>query len=152
MKIEEVSKISKNGKEFYKLKIDGKTFTAFDSSEGFKQLENGDVSSGDSCKVEFTEKEGEYAGKPVTYRNIVKFDAVEAGEPIKSSSSQASSVGSKPDWDAKDRRIVRMASISRAIEFYAMNRENIANEVISDESVLGMAKKFEEWVYRSEEK
>lgn len=148
MYIEEVSKVNKNGKDFYKLKIDGKSFTAFDSSEGFVQLENGDVKAGCNAKVEFSEKQGEYKGKPVTYRNIVKFEDVKKGEekPVNNVNNNKG-----VDWDAKDRRIVRMSCLTRAIEFFELNKERMKDDfpgVINEQAVINIARKFEtEYVY-----
>lgn len=157
MYIEEISKVNKNGKDFYKLKIDGKSFTVFDSSEGFTQLENKEVESGCDAKVEFSEKEGSFQGKPVVYRNIIKFENVKKGE----SKSVNNSVNSNSvDWDAKDRRIVRMSCLTRAIEFFELNKEqinkNLGNTegltIVSEESVINVAKKFEtEYVYGDKE-
>jgi hypothetical protein len=151
MNLEEVSKIEKNGKTFYKLKIDGKNFTAFDSCKGFEQLESGEVKAGDNAKVEFSEKKSEFKGQPVTYRNIISFDNIEKGEPKKIVDNSMS----KADWADKDRRITRMSCLARAIEFFELNKERMKEEfpgVISEETVINIAKKFEEqYVYGGKE-
>lgn len=147
MKIEEVSKISKNGKTYYKLKIDGHNFTAFDSCDGFAQLEKEEVKAGYEAEVEYTETQGSYQGKPVTYKNIVKFNNVKVGEPTQNNGCSSSM--KKEDWEAKDRRIVRMSCLSRAIEFFTMNYDSVAGGGVSEESVISLARKFEEqYIYK----
>jgi len=151
MKIEEVAKIEKNGKKYYKLKIDGRNFTAFDSVEGFAQLEKGEVKAGYEAKVEYTETDGTWQGQPVKYKNIVKFSEIKEGvaEPNSSSFKKDKEV----DWDGKERRMVKMNALRHATRFFEINAEHFKKEevgLISEQAVINIAKKFEEWIYSTE--
>lgn len=143
MKIEESSKIEKNGKTYYKLKIDGKAFTAFDSSEAFGQLERGEVKAGYEAKVLYNESPGSFQGRSITYRNINVFEDIKEGEVSNNSGSM-----SKEEWLEKDVRIVRQSCLSRAIEFFEMNKERLDIEgLVNGQAVINQAKQFEEYVW-----
>jgi len=148
MKIEEVAKIEKNNKVYYKLKIDGRNFTTFDSVEGFKQLEDGLVKAGYEAQVEYTETDGTFQGKPVKYKNVVKFSEIKEGVaepkaiPVKDDK--------EVDWDAKERRKLRVDCLDRAIDLCAVNSDKSEN-LVTIEAVVKIAKKFEtEYVYGDE--
>jgi len=145
MKVEEISKVSKNDKTFYKLKIDGKSFTEFDSGEGFSQLEKEEVKSGYSAEVEFTETAGTFQNKAITYRNIVKFNKIVVSE---SSDKVVDNSMSKEDWANKDRRIVKQSCLSRAIELCELNKKEVVNDLITPDMVIKIAREFEtKYVY-----
>jgi len=150
VKIEEIEYVEKNDKKYYKLKIDGKSFTAFDGALGFFQLKDGKILVGYDAKVVYTEKSSTYNNKPVTYRNIDGFEEIKEGK------AEVTNTGddkmTKNDWANKDRRITRMSCLARAIEFFELNKEGIANEVISEESVISLARKFEtQYIYGESE-
>ena len=146
MKVEEISKIEKNGKIFYKLKIDNKAFTAFDSSDAFKQLDEGKIKVGFDTKVNFTETPGTYQGKPITYRNINFFEDIKEGVPMVDNGSKSNM--SKEEWLEKDVRIVRMSCLTRAIEYFELNKERMGEVVgvIPSQTIVNQAKFFEEYV------
>ena len=148
MNVEEISKIEKNGKTFYKVKADGRSFTCFDSVEGFKQLEDGLVKSGMSAKIEYTENQGEFQGKPVIYKNIVKFS--EIGKVVEAPKVEVNKTVSDDVWAKKDRRITRMSCLARAIEFLELNKSSVPEgSGFNEDMVIRIAKKFEkEYVYK----
>jgi len=152
MNVEEISKIEKNGKTFYKVKADGRSFTCFDSVEGFKQLEDGLVKSGMNCKIEYTENQGEFQGKPVTYKNIVKFSEI-GNEVLRTITPKVEGNKTVSDdvWAKKDRRITRMSCLARAIEFIALNKEDLPDGTgVSEDTIINIAKKFEtQYVYKN---
>jgi len=154
MNVEEISKIEKNGKTFYKVKADGRSFTCFDSVEGFKQLEDGLIKSGMNCKIEYTETQGEFNGSPVTYKNIVKFSEIGTAAPVKTPTiipATAKKEVSDDVWAKKDRRITRMSCLARAIEFIALNKEDLPDGTgVSEDTIINIAKKFEtQYVYKN---
>jgi hypothetical protein len=151
-------KPTKTGKEFYEFKVAGLTFRSFDDAEAFKQIEAKEFKLGETVGYDYTETPGTYtdksgATKSTTYRNIVKF--VKAPQPTLADIA----AGPKPTtnapvdasiWEAKDRRIVRMASINAANELLRTNQIAMPEEarMISEISLFKLAKMIEDWVYR----
>lgn len=59
------------------------------------------------------------------------------------------SVAEKPDWDAKDRRIVRQNVLRHATEIVTSDLGNQNdNQEDKFKQVIKLAEQFEEWVYR----
>lgn len=152
--IEEISKkTSKNGGEFYKLKIAGHNYSVFDKTPAYDSLEAKEYKLNETVGFDYTETPGNFNGKPVTYKNIVAI--LKVAQPT-TAPSAAPTETKAPDWDAKDRRIVRMASLNTAVKLVKTNFMALPDEVqkggVSPALVMGIAKQFEEWVYRQEPK
>lgn len=54
----------------------------------------------------------------------------------------------KPDWDAKDRRIVRMNCITNTVNLFNKEGLKIEDNQSIMQGILQFASMFEEWVYR----
>ncbi len=150
--IDEVT--TKNGTNglFYKLKIDGRTFNAFDSEDAFEQLKVGDFPAGTAVSYQYTQTtKGEY-----TYKNLAKLSKVEG--------AQAKEVVQKAVEKTEVRnktgdQIVRMNALTNAIGFLDLNKEVVAmnlkkgdslDAAISEEMVTRLAEVFEKWVKRNQ--
>jgi hypothetical protein len=70
--IEEISLIEKNGKQYYKLKINSKNFTAFADTEAYKQLTEKQFNQGETIIYDYTETPGTFKGQQILYKNLVK--------------------------------------------------------------------------------
>ena len=148
----------KNGKTFYKLKINGHNFSIFADTEAYNQLATNQFKTGETVGYDYTETPGSFNGKAITYKNIVKFTKTEQAQHV-NLPNQSQPTQAKPDnsdvWERKDRRIVRMASINAAVELMKINFPALSEEVqaggVSPTLILGLAKQFEEWVYREAE-
>lgn len=147
MMIENLEKVEKNEKVFFKVKAGGKSFTAFDSSEAFNQLANKEFKVNDEVTLDFTTTPGTFNNKPIEYRNLVKITLVKSGV---AGSGVTPSASVEVDWDGKERRVIRMNALRHAIGYFDINKERMKDEfpgIIPDAAVVNIARKFEEYVY-----
>ena len=143
MQIENLEKVEKNDKVFFKLKAGGKSFTAFEGTEAFKQLMNKEFKLNDEVTLDFTTAPGTFNGKPVEYRNLVK---------ITKSTAPATKTASDVDWDGKERRMIRMNALRHAIGYFEINESRLKEAfpgVIGEQAVINIARKFEEYIYEN---
>ena len=144
MQIENLEKVEKNDKVFFKMKAGGKNFTAFDGTDAFKQLANKEFKVGDEVTLDFTTSPGTFNGKPVEYRNLVKI--------TKSAALAIKSAGEPVDWDGKERRMIRMNALRHAIGYFEINESRMKDAfpgIIPETAVINIAKKFELYVYEN---
>ena len=151
---------SKEGKKgvFYKLKIDGRTYNAFDSTEAFKQIKSGDFPAGTVVNLEYTETvSGEY-----TYKNLQELFKAKGGEKVGETDTGKTIIVEKPTKPYENKtgtQIARMNALTNAINFFALNKEIVAMnlkelpegkraEGVSEMTVKSLAENFERWVTR----
>ena len=155
--IEELAtKQNKNGESFFKLKIAGHNYSVFDQTTAYDQLKANEFKLGETVGFDYTETPGSFAGKPITYKNIVSF--VKVAQPVagltQSGTITQSNTGTQPVdasvWEKKDQRIVRMASINAANELLRTNQLAMPDEakMITEVSLFKLAGMIEAWVYR----
>ena len=142
--------VTKQGKkgDFYKIKIDGRTYNAFDNSEAFNQLIDKKVKTGDVVGIAYTESQvGEYVCK-----NLLNFKSL--GE-VETKEAVQKSVQVQSSFEKKDSSIARMNSLTNAIGFFALNKEVVAFnlkelpaevQAISEETLLRLANRFYEYI------
>ena len=153
MQIENLEKVEKNDKVFFKVKAGGKSFTAFSGTEAYQQLMDKHFKMGDDVTLDFTTTPGTYQGKAVEYRNLVKITKPDSKLDLNTAAVEKSA--EKVDWDGKERRMIRMNSLRNAIAYFEMNEPRMKEQfpgIISEQAVIGLAKKFEEHIYARPEK
>ena len=126
---------SKTGNDFLFFKIKGQA-----NDFSLKEVEKGkEIEQGDFVMINYSEDE---QGRPqiVTIEKTVVEETVSADKPV----GQKVTNGA-PNWDAKDKRMVRMNTLNRAVDMYVAGK-------IEKEEVIGTAQKFEDWVYGKETK
>ena len=116
-------KETKTGKTFWLMEIGGKKFSSFEEPK---------AREGEVIHFEYVEKNG--------YLNIKR---IYHEQPDYSEPAPKTDTKPAPDWDAKERRMVRM-SVLRGLCSAMAGKEEGLN--ISD--LLKAAEKMEEWVYR----
>ena len=161
-KLEEIADKA-GGKGPYKsIKSGGKTYTAFNDTKAFKQLEAGEFKVGDVVKLNYTDSNGTYKNNPITYHNLTSIEKSD-GTPTEQPAPQAQSFSSSRDayWVEKlkydiekDKRITRSSSWSRAMEFCELNKEAMlkagGEQGISLVTIKGIAKEIAEAIYKEE--
>ena len=168
-KIESISlQTGKKGK-FYKLKADGRNYTAFDNTEAFKQLNEDLFQIDDDVKLDYTEVPGEFDGKPITYKNLKKITLLESADGeenerekvnVQTNNVRAAkpSVGNQfPNrsddyWDDKEARIIMQNSLKHATDWVSINAEALRekcndDKTITPTTVIGVAKEYFEAVW-----
>lgn len=154
--ITEVARKEGTKGDYFTIKLAGRNYTIFAKTEAFDTLSDKLVKLNDFAEIEFSETQGTFKGAPVTYKNGLKIIKVET-MPSQSNVTydpKATITPSNEIWAAKDRRIVRMASINAAIELIKNNFTALPKEVqqagVAPTVVMAIAKQFEEWVYRTD--
>jgi len=158
MMIENLERVEKNEKVYYKMKAGGRTFTAFDNSEAFQQLVNKEFKQNDEVTLDFTDTPGGIVnGKQITFHNLVKITkGVKSGGPTPSSGvkSESGSV-EKVDWEGKEKRMIRMNALRHAIGFFEINESRMKDafpNVIPENAVINVARVFEKYIFEEEKK
>jgi hypothetical protein len=133
-------KVKQDGDIFYKYKveIDGKELTMSDFS-GFNLELN------KTYDIDWTEKEGEYNGSPITYRNITLATLSGVQKPVVTPANNY-----KPNQPDKDTKIGRMAALNTATEIVSIVYKNklAENKDLIVSEIIDLAEKLEQWVNR----
>jgi len=113
MIIEELSFVTDTKKKHYRMKLDGKTYRAFDGTEAYKQMKAGEMTVGDNIDPTFNEEKSEGKdGKTITYRYLQKLKKLEGEPEPKKESSGATPQSGRPPTESE--RIVRQNSLAHA--------------------------------------
>jgi hypothetical protein len=130
---------TKTDKTYIKLKVQGKSFNVFYTKDNnsLRDLEHGKYQIGSPVKITY-EQNGQYP----EFKNIEPTTLEQVQETKETKEA--------PDWNAKDRRIVRMASINAANELLRTNQIALPDEakMISEVTLFKLAEMIENWVYR----
>ncbi len=139
---EKTEQVTKKGDQFWKFKIDEKTYSIFEYKAG--EL----VKSGDKVKMIWTETEGTGRHGPVTYRNLRSiFKEEDDNTPSAHNGDSPKSIGGGALSPDSQRFIVRQNVLRTAVmavkELEVKAGKNEIKEIASE---------FEEWIYREVEK
>ena len=138
VRIEEIIESeTKNKDKYYKIKADDKTYSIFDKSEAFGQINDGKIKLGDEVKINFqTKKVGEK-----TYKNVVNFEKATESSSLK----EETKAFKKFATDDRDVLIIRQVAMKVAAEVLkGMSVENPLN--IKD--FFNLAERIEKWIMR----
>ncbi len=150
--VEEKSEhITKKQDKYWKFKIGGKTYSIFEFEAGKG------ISVGDEVQMYWTEKEGSYEGKPITYRNLNSISSIgdsrisktdaELEQENKQVDKAIGGSGEPPKstfgtiQQERERKIVKQTCIKAAAKFLS-NKDSSISELIT------IAEKLESWVYK----
>jgi len=104
--IEDIAlKEAKNGKEFFKVKADGKTYNCFEDTNAFTKLKNKDFHNGDSVKLEWIENNG--------YKNLNDLSASTEEEKKADADKKASSDNYWKEKHELDKRRLQVETASK---------------------------------------
>lgn len=141
--------------DYFKLKIGGKTFSAWPdldvktgspNNEAFLTLQAKEIKVGDNVEVDFKVNTG--PGKDNTtieYKNLVSIKKISSENRSVTPSVPQSSTISQSVWDEKDLRIVAQNALSHADEFRSI--QQLRNKEVSEEEYFAFAQKCVDWVY-----
>jgi hypothetical protein len=133
-------KVKQDGDIFYKYKveIDGKELTMSD----FKGL---NLHLNKTYDLDYEEKEGEFNGQPITYRNINMAIESKEQKPVVTPANNY-----KPNQPDKDTKIGRMAALNTATEIVSLVYKNklAENKDLIVSEIIDLAEKLEQWVNR----
>lgn len=74
-RLDEIAVLQSTKGDYYKIKSDGKTYSAWPDSEAFEQLKKKEFKIGDMVKLDYTENPGKGRdGSQIVYKNLVKIE------------------------------------------------------------------------------
>jgi len=137
-------KVTQENKPYqkYKIEVNGKELSVSDWKNNNLQLNK-------TYELNVEEKEGEYQGQPVTYRNLITSKALEDGmAKIHSEFVKANEF--KRDEPSRDLTIIRQNALTQANSFLGNHKELLSGVVLSDrkDMLFEIAELCEKWVIR----
>ena len=151
-RIDDIEYIEKNGKKFYKVMSEGKTYRAWSKDgqgkpiKAFEQLKAGEFKKDDNAGLKFTEnKVGEYTYKNLT--EIVKGSNTPSvpNKPTNTFAQRDNYWSDKLAFDkSNSERIGRQACINSANEYYKVS-SHISGEEMEIQKLLEIALIFEKF-------
>ncbi len=141
--IDAVEYTEKNGKKFYKITAEGKTYRAFDKTDAFKQLKDGLFKVGDNVSLQYKDnKSGEY-----TYHNLDTIEKL-SGQTAPATPTQTPKAPEKYSLSTDTRQIiiVRQNALRHADELAKIYGKGEAE--MPEEMYFKTAEKIEKWIWR----
>ena len=140
-KVEEItSAITSTDKPFYKVKHGGESYSIFQGTKAFKQIESGEIKVGSERGIDY-----ELNGK---YKNIKSFVDGEGTKP-----TPQEKLISTTNLNSKDVSIAKAVALKASLYFFEVNMSRIpGKDPISEAQVVKTARYFEEEYLRVEKK
>jgi len=137
-------KVTQDNKPYqkYKIEVNGKELSVSDWKANNLQLSK-------TYELIIEEKEGEYQGQPVTYRNLMTAKLIEDGiAKIHNEFQQANTY--KKEEPSRELTIIRQNALTQANSFLANHKELISQVVFSErkDMLFEIAELCEKWVMR----
>jgi len=127
-------------KNYYKIKSEGKTYSAFPGTVAFKQLQDGIFSLGDNVKLNYEpSKVGD-----ITYKNLTKLE--ESDEETTPTVPRSAPSNMSSD-EIRQLVIVRQNALRHADELTKVHAQ-VDGEVLTAEKYFGTAANIEKWIWR----
>ena len=128
-------------KSYYKIKSDGKTYSAFPGTAAFNQLKDGVFSLGDTVKLNY---ESSQVGE-ITYKNLTKLEASDE-KPAVTRTMPSNPV--KSFDDVRQTMIIRQNALRHADELAKID-SSISGEPADLNLYFGRAEQIEKWIRRT---
>jgi len=153
--IEDIKYVEKGITKYYEVVAGGRTYRAFDDSVAFAQFKEGKFSKGENVDLKYTEVPSK-TNPAIVYKNLDRVEQLGSSSTHTSvtsaSAPQSSMVNDSKDVD-RQVLIVRQNCVTNAIAYFELNHTRLdAVGLISEESIIATAKRFEEYIWSKDSK